>query len=281
MTTPRYAVFGQPITHSLSPRIHAMFAAEFDFALDYRAIEAGRDDFARALDAFARAGGVGANVTLPLKQDAHALSTELTDRARRCGSVNTLLRIAGGWRGDSTDGAGFLRDLRERQSFDPRGRRCLLLGAGGAARAVAFALADAGVAMLAIANRTRARADDLAVDIGHAARVRPIAWNALAGVGTFDLVVHATAAGHDAASLEWPRSLIAPSTLCYDLSYGNAARAFLRAAREAGSARIADGLGMLVEQATLSFAIWHGRMPDTMSVFDALRRDHPLALDGT
>ena len=93
--------------------------------------------------------------------------------------------------------------------------------------------------------------------------------------------MHATAAGHDAASLEWPRSLTAASTLCYDLSYGRAARAFLRAAREAGAARVADGLGLLVEQAAESFAIWHGRMPETTSVFDTLRREHPLEIVGT
>src|SRR5690348_5309487 len=88
----QFAVFGQPIAHSLSPRIHAMFAAEFGIAIDYRAIDAGRDDFARALDAFAREGGIGANVTLPLKQDALALCADASDRARRCGSVNTLIR---------------------------------------------------------------------------------------------------------------------------------------------------------------------------------------------
>jgi shikimate dehydrogenase len=287
MTIPsRYAVFGQPIAHSLSPCIHAMFAAQFGMMLDYRAIEAGHDEFPRKLTQFANDGGRGANVTLPLKQDALALCSYLTDRARRCGSVNTLARIenasgSDGWRGDSTDGAGFLRDLRARHAFDPEGRRCLLLGAGGAARAVAFALADANVAMLAITNRTAERAKDLATAIGDASRVAFIEWRTLDNVGTFDLVVHATSAGHDATRLEWPRSLIAPSTVCYDLSYGRAARAFLRAAREAGAARVADGLGLLVEQAAESFAIWHGRMPETTSVFDTLRREHPLEIVGT
>jgi shikimate dehydrogenase len=281
-----YAVFGQPIAHSLSPRIHAMFSAQFGMMLDYRAIEAGRDEFPRKLTEFANDSGRGANVTLPLKQDALALCSDLTDRARRCGSVNTLARIenasgSDGWRGDSTDGAGFLRDLRARHAFDPEGRRCLLLGAGGAARAVAFALADAGVATLAIANRTHARAETLAMAIGDASRIEAIEWNALGDAGAFDLVVHATAAGHDSARLEWPRSLVAPPTLCCDLSYASTAHAFLRAAREAGALRISDGLGMLVEQAAESFAIWHGRMPETTSVFGALRREHPLEFVGT
>lgn len=280
MTALQFAVFGQPIAHSLSPRIHAMFAEQFGIALDYRAIEAGHEDFARALDAFARDGGVGANVTLPLKRDALALCAGVSARARRCASVNTLVRDGAGWRGDSTDGAGFLRDLLGRQAFDPRDRRCLMLGAGGAARAVAFALADANVAMLAIANRTHARAEDLAADIGDGSRVQPIEWKALGDVGTFELVVHATAAGHGDTLPAWPASLVAPSTLCYDLSYGDAAQAFLRAAREARATRVADGLGMLVEQAALSFEIWHGRKPDTAPVFDTLRRAQPLAIHG-
>jgi len=270
----QFAVFGQPIAHSLSPRIHAMFAAQFGIALDYRAIEAGRDGFARALDAFAREGGVGANVTLPLKQDALARCSDASERARRCGSVHTLTGDRGHWRGDSTDGIGLLRDLHTRHGFDARGRRCLLLGAGGAARAVAFALADAGVETLAIANRTQERADELAMAI-NAANVEAIHWDALGDAGTFDLVLHATAAGHDSAPLALAPS-VAVNALCYDLSYGDAATPFLRYAKSAGAARVADGLGMLVEQAAESFSIWHGRTPDTVPVFDALRRDRPL-----
>jgi shikimate dehydrogenase len=271
----QYAVFGQPIAHSLSPRIHAMFATQFGIALEYRAIEAGRNDFARALDAFARAGGVGANVTLPLKQDALALCADVSDRARSCGSVNTLIRGGDQWRGDSTDGAGLLRDLRGRYGFDSQDVRCLLLGAGGAARAVAFALTDAGVEALAIANRTHERAHALAAAID-APSVEAIRWDALGDAGAFDLVLHATAAGHDGAPLALPAS-IAEGALCYDLSYGAAAAPFLHWAKSAGAEGIDDGLGMLVEQAAESFAIWQGRTPQTAPVFDALRRERPLA----
>jgi shikimate dehydrogenase len=278
MSRAKYAVFGQPIAHSLSPRIHAMFASQFDIALDYRAIEAGRDDFARTLDAFAREGGIGGNVTLPLKQDALALCADVSARAARCGSVNTLVREGEIWRGDSTDGAGLLRDLHARYAFDARGRRCLLLGAGGAARAVAFALADAGVQALVIANRTHARACELAAELG-ASHVEAVRWNALGDAAAFDLVLHATAAGHDGATLALPMSTAA-DVLCYDLSYGSAAAPFLRGAKAAGAGRIDDGLGMLVEQAAESFAIWHGRTPDTAPVFETLRRAHPLAVEG-
>lgn len=264
----RYAVFGQPIAHSLSPRIHAAFAAQFDIALDYRAIEAGRDAFAPALAAFTRDGGRGANVTLPLKEDAGVLCAALSDRARRCGSVNTLVRVGDAWHGDSTDGAGLLRDLA-RHGIEARDARVLLLGAGGAARAVAFALADAGARELFVANRTQARAQVLADALGAPARAR--AWDALQREPAFDLVVNATSAGHSGDAFVLPRAAIGASTACYDLSYGNAARAFLAAARAAGARGACDGLGMLVEQAAESFALWHGRHPHTTPILAALR----------
>jgi shikimate dehydrogenase len=270
MAASLYAVFGQPIAHSLSPRIHATFGAEFGIALDYRAIEAGRDDFAHALEAFARNGGRGANVTLPLKQDALSLCADLSQRARRCGSVNTLIRDGDSWRGDSTDGIGLLRDLRERFSFGITERNCLLIGAGGAARAVAFALADEGVGRLAIANRTYERATELAAAVGVGPSVEAIAWRDLAAEDAFDLVVHATAAGHAGAPLDLPHNLISHETLAYDLSYGRAAAAFLAWAQPSG-ARATDGLGMLIEQAAESFAIWHGLTPDTTPVYDEMR----------
>ena len=266
MTTAlRYAVFGQPIAHSLSPRIHAMFAAQFGIALDYRAVEASLDEFATKLDAFAHDGGAGANVTLPLKQEAARLCSVVSDRALRADSVNTLIREGDGWRGDSTDGIGFLRDLRDRHRFEPRGKRALLLGAGGAARAVAFALVEAG-AVLTIANRTRERAERLS----DATRSQVVDWNAFADAESFDLVVHATAAGHADASFEPPAAPIGAGMLAYDLSYGAAAAPFLAWAQGAG-ARAIDGLGMLVEQAAASFAIWHGRTPATDPVYAALR----------
>lgn len=266
MSKPQYAVFGQPIAHSLSPRIHATFGAQLGIALDYRAIDASREEFADALARFAREDGRGANVTLPLKQDALSLCAEVSARAKRCGSVNTLIRDGERWRGDSTDGAGLLRDLGERHAFEPRGRRCLLIGAGGAARAVAFALADAGVERLVIANRTHANATSLAQAIG-STNVEALAIDELDAAPAFDLVVHATAAGHGDAELRFPHTLVAAHTLCYDLSYGSAALAFLRWARAAGATRASDGLGMLVEQAADSFELWHGQRPDTAPVF--------------
>jgi shikimate dehydrogenase len=266
----RYAVFGQPIAHSLSPRIHAAFGTQLGIALDYRAIETGRETFASKLDAFFRDGGLGANITLPLKQNAMALCSPLSERALRCGSVNTLTREGNGWRGDSTDGVGLLRDLA-RHGIDARGARVLLLGAGGAARAAAFALRETGAQELMIANRTPARAQELvdALDAG----ARALAWNALGRETPFDLVINATAAGHGDDALDLPSGPIAAATVCYDLSYGKVAQSFLVRAVASGATRVIDGLGMLVEQAAESFALWHRRRPDTAPVHAMLRSE--------
>jgi shikimate dehydrogenase len=272
-----YAVFGHPVAHSLSPRIHAAFAGRMGIRLHYAAIDAPVETFAAQLHAFGAAGGRGANITLPHKQTVLALCAQVSDFARRAGAVNTLSRrVDGLWRGDNTDGAGLVRDITERHALDLRARRAVLLGTGGAARAAAFALLDAGVAELTIVNRTPERADALADAIGEPERVHTRYWADLGAIGNFELVVNATAAGHAHEELRLPLTLVAPRALCYDLSYGLAASAFLAWARAAGAGQAIDGLGMLVEQAAESFAIWHGQRPDTESVYAALRAELPL-----
>ncbi len=270
----RFAVFGQPIAHSLSPRIHAAFGRQLGIALDYRAIEAPAETFVAQLARFGEEGGRGANVTLPLKQHAARLCLTVSERARRADSVNTLVRDGLGWRGDSTDGSGLVRDLTSRHGLDVRARRTLLLGAGGAARAAAFALVDAGIGELTIANRTSERADALADAIGQPGRVHTRAWNDLGSAGAFDLILNATSAGHhDPHAPALPGTLIAPRAVCYDLSYALAAIPFRAWARSAGAAFALDGLGMLVEQAADAFELWHGRRPETDTVY-AGRRAH-------
>jgi len=269
---PSFAVFGHPIAHSLSPRIHARFGTSTGMPLHYAAIDAPATAFAAQLGAFSADGGRGANVTLPLKQEALALCAQASDFARRAGAVNTLSLLPdGSWRGDNTDGAGIVRDLTGRHALDLRGRRGLLLGAGGAARAAAFALLDAGVEELTIVNRTPERADALADAIGQPTRVHARYWNDLGNLGNFELIVNATSAGHGADKLALPFSLVARRALCYDLSYGAAAFAFMAWARAANAGQAIDGLGMLIEQAAESFAIWHGVRPETDAVYAELR----------
>lgn len=277
MSAPRYAVFGHPVAHSLSPRIHAQFSAQTGIALQYDVIDAPLPDFADALARFAAADGRGANVTLPLKQAGVSLCAALSPFAERVGAVNTLSRLNDGrWRGDNTDGVGLIRDLTERFSLDLRSRRGLVLGAGGAARAVTFALLDAGVAELVIVNRTPERADALADAVGEPTRVHTRYWDDLGRLGNFELIVNATSAGHDRSTLDLPFSLVAPRALCYDVSYGAAAFAFVAWARAARAGQAIDGLGMLVEQAAESFAIWHGVRPDGDTVYAQLRDELPL-----
>ena len=151
-----YAVFGHPVAHSLSPHIHAAFGRQAGISVDYRAIDVVPGHFSEALAEFAAHGGAGANVTLPLKQAAFDLCEDITERARRAGAINTLVRNGDTWHGDNTDGAGLVRDLTGRQGLDLRARRTLLLGAGGGARGVAPALLDAGIGELFVVNRTRA-----------------------------------------------------------------------------------------------------------------------------
>ncbi|WP_256646019.1 shikimate dehydrogenase [Thermomonas paludicola] len=263
----RYAVFGSPIAHSQSPRIHAAFARQTGVSMDYVAVEAGHGDFAAKL---AASGVQGANVTLPLKEDAFALCAETSSRAQRSGAVNTLLRAGSGWHGDNTDGVGLVRDLTERHGLDLRQRRVLLLGAGGAARGVAPALLDAGIGELYVVNRTPARADALADAMGEPGRVHARGWDALPALGGFDLLVNATSASRGGTLPALPMGLAAPRSAAVDLSYGEAAVSFLAWARAAGCSHAVDGLGMLVEQAAESFLLWHGVRPETEAVYAAL-----------
>ena len=271
----RYALFGHPVAHSLSPRIHAAFARQTGVAMEYEAIDA--EDFEAALRAFTAAGGAGANVTLPHKPRAAALCATLSPRARRAGAVNTLVRRGEAWHGDNTDGAGLVRDLTDRRRLDLRGRRTLLLGAGGGARGVAPDLLDAGIRELFVINRTPERADALADALGEPGRVHVRYLEDLAALGEFDLIVNATSATRHGDMPTLPMSLGGPRTLAVDLSYGEAAVPFLAWARVAGCHDAVDGLGMLVEQAAESFCLWHGVRPDTDAVYESLRtRDDAL-----
>ena len=267
-----FAVFGHPIAHSLSPRIQQAFARQFDIALEFRAIDVAPEDFATVVSSFFAAGGAGANVTLPHKAAAFALAAVRSAAATRAGTANVLTpQPDGTLAAHNADGAGLVRDLTARHGVDLRGRSALLLGAGGAARGVAWNLLDAGVRTLLIANRSPQAAERLAADTGDPRRVRACAWAQLATAGRYELIVNATSAGVLGQALALPPALVGAGTLAYDLSYGPAATGFLAWARAAGARGAIDGLGMLVETAAAGFALWHGRQPRTEPVYQALR----------
>ena len=269
-----FAVFGHPVAHSLSPRIHAAFGKQAGIDIDYVAIDAQAGDFAAALAAFAARGGAGANVTLPLKEAAFALCADTSERARRAGAVNTLVRNGDDWHGDNTDGAGLVRDLTQRHALDLRARRTLLIGAGGAARGVAPALLDAGIGDLFVVNRTPQRADALVDVLAQPGRVHPRYLDDLVALGEFDLIINATSAARTGQIPTLPRALVGRRTAAVDLSYGEAAIPFLAWARASGCHDMVDGLGMLVEQAALSFARWTGKEPETDAIYGTLRGEH-------
>jgi shikimate dehydrogenase len=275
VATLQCAVFGSPIAHSLSPRIHAAFAAQCHIALDYQAILASKATFEDALAQFASAGGMGANVTLPLKTDSLALCATLDAHASRAGAVNTLIRLpdaAGSarWHGANTDGIGLVRDLTERHQLALTGRRTLIIGAGGAARGVLGPLQDGGLGEVVIVNRSADKARALAELFG--AQHAELAD--LATLGAFDFIVHASSAGHLNADAQpqWPQSLVQAGTVLVDLSYGQAAKPALAWACEVEAMGL-DGLGMLIEQAAEAFFLWHGQRPLTAPVWGMLRAE--------
>lgn len=269
-----YVVFGNPVAHSLSPAIHAAFARQSGARIHYQPVLVPPGGFAAALDRFQSLGGRGANVTLPFKGDAFAAVAAPAGRAARCGSVNTLwFDDAGVRHGDTTDGTGLMTDLA-RLGIGLRGRRVLVLGAGGAVGAVLADLHDAAPAQLVIANRTVSRARDLLVRLGIAGTASCCAYAELAG-RAFDVVINGTSLGLAGSLAPLPDGLLAPGADCYDMIYGAGARPFCDWARAAGAARVSDGLGMLVEQAAASFRIWRGVGPDTAAVLAALRRESP------
>jgi shikimate dehydrogenase len=261
----RYAVIGHPVAHSKSPWIHAQFARATGEDLEYGAIDAPPDGFRAAVARFRAQGGRGLNVTLPFKGEAFALCGTTSARAAAARAVNTLVLDREPPHGDNTDGVGLVRDLTTNRGRAIAGARVLLLGAGGAAQGVAGPLAAERPARLVIANRTPARAQALA------ARTPPAeacGFEALAGQA-FDLVINATAAGLAGELPPLPAGLLAPGALAYDMVYGRETE-FLAMAR-AANAELADGLGMLVEQAAESFFVWRGVRPQTPAVLARLR----------
>jgi shikimate dehydrogenase len=267
----KYAVFGNPIKHSKSPQIHAAFAAETDQQLSYRAQLVAKDDFAGAARSFFAKGGKGLNITVPFKLDAFEFADQLSDRARRAGAVNTLaLQEDGSIYGDNTDGVGLVRDISQNLAWEIAGKRVLLLGAGGAVRGVLEPLLRKKPSHLVVANRTVDKARQLAGDFKDLGDIRGCSFDALQGAH-FDLVINGTSASLSGELPPLPAHLLTDEGCAYDMMYGPEPTPFMRWAAENAAWAVADGLGMLVEQAAESFCIWRGLRPRTGPVIEQLR----------
>lgn len=269
MTADRYAVIGNPIEHSRSPSIHAAFARQTGEHIEYSRMLGNPDDFDGDVRRFVSEGGRGLNVTVPFKTDAFKLVSDLSDRARSAGAVNTI--IVGDdalLRGENTDGFGLVRDLTVNYGFPMSGKRVLMLGAGGAARGVLQPLLESGPAQITIANRTESKALELA-DASEG-RVRGCGLEGLSGEA-FDLIINATSSGLLGRVPEIPDSCLANGGWVYDMFYADEPTPFCRWGRTHGAVQALDGVGMLVEQAAESFWLWRGVRPDTAPVIAGLR----------
>lgn len=269
MSNPeRYAVFGDPVKHSKSPRIHTLFAEQTGQTLQYHAQHVLAGDFQTAVAVFFAEGGKGINCTLPLKELAWAYATTKTERAQCAKAVNTLsLQTDGSLLGDNTDGCGLIRDLTCNLGLQLAATKILILGAGGAARGIIAPLLAEQAECVVVANRTPEKATTLAEDF----RV----FGAINGCGfaelqaqQFDLIINATSASLTGQLPPLPADILTKQGYCYDLAYADSPTAFVRWGLENNASKSVDGLGMLIEQAAEAFYIWRGVRPLTQPVID-------------
>ncbi|HTN95009.1 MAG TPA: shikimate dehydrogenase [Gallionella sp.] len=264
--TDKYAVIGNPVAHSKSPSIHKMFAQQTGQDISYEAVLAPLDGFAAKVEELRNAGYRGCNVTVPFKQSAY----QLPDRKRylsydvvHAHAANTLEFKSDGLHLHNTDGVGLTRDIQENCGVPLRGKRVLLMGAGGAAMGVLSPLRDAG-ANITVANRTV----DKAIILAERFVVSSCSYDDLAGK-QFDIIINATSSGLSNEMPDIPKTVFATGALAYEMMYGRETP-FMKFAREHGAV-VSDGLGMLVEQAAESFFIWRSVRPDTAPVIEVLR----------
>ena len=267
----RYAVVGNPIAHSKSPIIHAAFTKQTNQEMRYEAVLAPIDDFSITVEQLMLAGYKGVNVTVPFKFEAFEICSELSQRALHAGAVNTMLYKSqqGCWFGENTDGVGLVNDIKNNLKHALQGKRVLLLGAGGAAQGVLSPLLSQQPSTLTIANRTLKKAFNLvekfADDLGtlHAASFEKLSE-------PFDVIINATSTGLSDIAMPISDAIFGKNCLAYDMMYGRETP-FMAQARKNG-AQVADGLGMLVEQAAEAFYIWRSVRPQTAPVIAQLRK---------
>lgn len=266
----RYAVVGNPIEHSKSPLIHSAFAKQTNQEMSYERILAPLDSFEATIKELVAQGYKGVNVTVPFKFKAFNLCDTLTERAQAAGAVNTLTFKDGRISGDNTDGAGLVRDMTHNLKHILHNKRTLLLGAGGAAEGVLHPLLACELDGLVIANRTIEKAERIISRQVQVGALNQLSASTYADLNNpFDIIINATSAGLTDTALPIPNMVFAKDCLAYDMMYGRETP-FMTQAR-ANGAQVADGLGMLVEQAAEAFYIWRGVRPDTKPVIEMMR----------
>jgi shikimate dehydrogenase len=271
--TDRYAVIGNPIEQSKSPLIHTAFAQVTGQDIDYAKVLSPLGAFAQTVDAFRTSGGRGMNVTAPFKLDAFAYATDLAPSAQMAGAVNAMKFEGDRVFAENFDGVGLVRDVVHNLGCPLQGRRVLILGAGGATRGALLPLLAEQPAELVIVNRTVAKAQELAA----LAQQHQTCQVPVQGLGyadlqgqAFDVVLNASSSSLTAELPPLPASVFDPGCLAYDLTYGKGLTPFLKLAQQAGVTHLADGVGMLAEQAAEAFAWWRGVRPDTAAVIATL-----------
>jgi shikimate dehydrogenase len=265
-----YAVFGSPIKHSKSPRIHQFFAEQTHQSLEYTAKEVTAERFKESVVAFFSQGGKGLNCTLPLKELAWAFADKTTKRAELSRAVNTLMiqdddRILG----DNTDGCGLITDLTVNHGISLGGTRILILGAGGACRGILAPILEQAPHHLILANRTPKKASDLAAEFSILGDIESYGFADLKGQ-QFDLIINSTSASLTDEMPTLADDLLAAEGVCYDLAYGNKPTSFVRWGLAHNAKKSLDGLGMLVEQAAEAFFLWRAIRPQTQPVITSL-----------
>lgn len=267
----QFTVIGNPIEHSLSPEIHQQFAQQVNLKLEYTKTLGEAGGFKQAVQHFMATGGKGMNVTVPFKLEAFAMCDHTSKRAQLAGAVNTLWFENGEIFGDVTDGVGMVRDIESNQDVLLRGRRILVIGAGGAVRGVLQPLLEARPRELLICNRTQGKAIDLAELFKDCGPISAVSMKALKGE-SFDVVINGSASSLSQELPDVPVSVFKGAGFVYDMMYARQPTLFIKWALENGADRAADGLGMLVEQAAAGFEIWHGLKVSTSPVISALRQ---------
>lgn len=276
MTTDKYAVFGHPIGHSKSPRIHALFAHQTGQQLNYTAQDVPAEQFQLAANQFFQQSGKGLNCTVPLKELAWHFADRLSPRAKQAKAVNTLAKQTdGSILGDNTDGIGLVTDLIANHGIALTEQRILILGAGGATRGILAPILDQNPACIVIANRTVQKALALANEFSELGEIRGGDFAGLAGQD-FQLILNATSASLSDQLPPLPAGLLADNGCCYDLAYANKATSFVTWGKANGALKSLDGLGMLVEQAAEAFFIWRGVRPNTGEVIALLNSERQI-----